>query len=157
MSISFGAIQLREVTLTLDTSAYADGDVLADTQELTEFFNPFNRSVIIQSLQVLDESDQGVALDVLFMRDNTSIGTENAALNISDTDARDIMGIVSVVAGDFVDLVNSKQAFPQFNPIVIQNDDAAEHSLYVAAVSRGAGTYGATGIRLRIGYIVNSS
>ena len=50
-----------DLTLTLDTSAYASGDVLSATAEITGFFVSTTSSRIITSVRVLDEDDQAGA------------------------------------------------------------------------------------------------
>ena len=138
-----------EVTFSLDTSAYADGDVLADMQEVTSAVLLSAGQCRIESVIVLDKDDQGEALDIVFMNASGSLGTENAAVSISDADADQIVGIVEVAAADYVDLVNSQLATKETNIIA----EAAATSLYVGAISRGTGTYTASGITLKIGVI----
>jgi len=143
-------VKIVDVALTLDTNAYASGDVLADTQEIASAM-PANGGVgIVESIIVLDESDQAQGFDLLFIEDSTSIGTENAALNIADAAARKILGLVSIAAGDYADLVNSRIATKTSVGLIVKAPSSSR-SIYVAAISRGTGTYAATGIRLRIG------
>lgn len=151
--IGTGPLQWHDVTLVLDTSQYTDGYLLADVVELPDFFLPANNAALVQSLHVLDEDDQGVALDVLFVNADTTWGTFNEALAISDAIARSIVGAVEVVSGDYVDLGGSQLAIPQFNPFLVAASSRSQKSLWVAAVSRGAGTYTASGVRLRIGVL----
>jgi hypothetical protein len=142
---------VREVTLSLDTSQYADGDVLADTQEIASALRISGGSGILHSVTVLDKDDQGEALDLLLLNASGSIGTENAAVSVSDAVADTIMGVVEVAAGDFVDLVNSQIAAKTNLGIVLEV--ASGSSLYVAAISRGTGTYTTAGITLKLGII----
>lgn len=144
------SLKIVDVSLTLDTDAYADGDVLADTQEVASAVPAKGGRAIVESITVLDEDDQGQAFDLLFMEDDTSIGTENAALNIADASARKILGLVSIASGDYADLINSQMAI-KTNVGLVVKALSTSRSLYVAAVSRGTGTYTATGIRIRIG------
>lgn len=139
-----------EVDLTLDTSAYADGDLLADAQEVPNFFGE-NGVGTITSIMVVDTDDQGIAFDLFFTDDSTSWGTENSAVAIADAQADDIQVVVSVATSDFVDLVNSQVAFKGNVNAIVKTSGAG--NLYVAAVSRGAGTYTASGLKLRIGVI----
>ena len=140
-----------DLTLSLSTSpAYADGDVLAAAQELASAVRASGGTGVIQSIQVVDHDDQAQALDIVISDSTITLGTENSAVSISDADADKILGIVPVVAGDYVDLVNSQYAIPEFQPIVIMPDTT---SLYISAISRGTGTYTASGIVLRIGIL----
>jgi len=142
---------VKEVTLSLDTNAYASGDVLAATQEVASALRLSGGSGILHSMVVLDKDDQGEALDVVFLNANGSIGTENAAVSVSDAVADTIIGVVEVAAGDFVDLANSQIACKSSLGIVLKV--ASGTSLYVAAISRGTGTYTAAGITLKVGII----
>jgi hypothetical protein len=143
-------ISITTVTLSLDTNAYADGDVLAATQIVTNCFRIVNGFGVIDSITVLDEDDQGIGFDLVFFDANTALGTENSAPDISDANARTILGWVRVSAADFIDLGGSRLATLTGLSLavksVVDTDD-----MYVAAISRGAGTYSATGIQLRIG------
>ena len=92
------------LTLSLDTSAYASGDVLADTQQADAFFAKADGGGVIESITVIDEDDQGAAFSIYFFQANRSLGTENNAPNISDANARDCLGWVDVSTADYKDL-----------------------------------------------------
>lgn len=139
-----------ELTLSVDTAIYATGDVLADTQELTNFFPVAGQAASINSVAVLDEDHQGGAFDLVFLKSNVSLGTENLAVSISDANAREILGIVSVVAGDYVDLVGSYLATICPVGLVVKTATA---SVWIAAISRDAKTYTASGLKLKIGIL----
>lgn len=142
-------VAVHELTLSLDTDAYADGDVLAASQELENVAALEAGCGVIQSVLVLDGDDQGEALDLVFFTADVSLGTENSAVSISDANAAYIVGVVEVGAGDYVDLVNSQLAHLENLGIGFQTA-AGETSLWVGAVSRGTGTYTASGIKLKI-------
>ncbi len=140
-----------DLTLSLDTGgAYADGDVLAAAQELTNAVRQSGGTGILQSVLVVDQDDQGQALDIVISDATITLGTENSAVSISDADAAKILGVVEVTAADYVDLVNSQVANIRNIGMVIMPDTT---SLYISAVSRGTGTYTASGIVLRFGII----
>jgi hypothetical protein len=147
-----GASVVKDLTFTLDTSAYADGDVLAEIQEIDGFFRAVGVGGVIQSLMVVDKDDQGEALDVVFLGLTGSLGTENAAVTISDADAAKIQGIVGVGAGDYTDLANSQVA-SMANLSLVVEPGAASDSIFVGLVSRGTGTYTSGGITIRIGLL----
>lgn len=140
-----------DLTLSLSTSpAYSDGDVLAAAQELTNAVRASGGTGVIQSIAVIDKDDQGQALDIVISDSTITLGTENAAVSISDADAAKILGIVEVTGSDYVDLVNSQYASIKNIGLVVMPDTT---SLYISAVSRGTGTYTASGIDLRFGII----
>lgn len=138
-----------DVTLSLDTSAYADGDLLADVQKIDNILGQKGSGTIV-SVTVIDEDDQGQGFDLFFTGDDTSWGTENSALAVADAQIREVQAVVNVASGDYTDLVNGQVAFKNnINALVKASSDG----LYVAAVSRGTGTYTASGLKLKIGII----
>ena len=66
-------------------------------------------------------------------------------------DNDNILGSVSVLASDYVDMANSQHASKKNVGIVVEAKSGT--SLWVAAVSRGTGTYAATAITLRFGIL----
>lgn len=142
-----------DVTLSLDTSPYNDGDVLADTQAVTGFFPAAGGSRVLQNIIVLDEDDQGVGFDLIFLDSNVSLGTENSAPSITDANGRSIIGKVSISAGDFIDLGGCRIA--DITPIGKTLKAAAgSTTLYVGAITRsGTPTYTASGLRVKLGGI----
>ena len=141
------------ITCSLDTNAYADGDVLFDTQEIADAVRNAGDSCVLQSILVLDKDDQGEAFDLIFFDANTSLGTENAAPDITDTEAEDILGRISVGAGDYYDLGLCQIAC--VSPIGLELKSGASTSLYVAGISRGTGTYTASGIMIKFAFLRN--
>ena len=138
-------------TLVLDTNAYASGDILVVPQEITGAFREAGGHLWIHNLVLLDEDDQGQAIDILFLNADGSIGTINSAVSVTDAVARTITGMVQVLTTDYANMINSQIAFKSN---IGQKIKAASGStsLYVAAVLRsGTPTYSASGIRLKIG------
>lgn len=143
-------VRVIPVTLSLDTSAYGDGDLLAATQEIPHFFAQINGACALHSLVILDEDDQGAAMDIVFLRANEDLGTENGAYALSDAEARSILYVQRVLSGDWYDL--GGQRIAQFTNIGAALRSAADSaSLYVAAISRGTPTYTASGLKMQIG------
>jgi hypothetical protein len=65
-----------DLTLSLDTAIYADADVLAATQEVPLAFAAPGGTLTVRNVLVLDEDDQGIAFDIIFLNAASSIGTE---------------------------------------------------------------------------------
>lgn len=146
-------LKFVDVTLSVDTSIYADGDVLADTQVVTGALRYSDAVAEIRSIQVLDEDDQGVALDLLFLDANVSIGTENAAPSVTDANARSILGLVSIAAADYKDLGGARIALARNVGLLIKAASGTRN-IYVAAITRGGTpTYTASGLKLRLGIV----
>ena len=139
---------ITAITFSLDTNIYADGDVLADSQILAVCLRVNDGTGIILDAIFNDEDDTGIAFDVLILDANVSLGTENSAPNISDANARNILGRFNVLASDFYDLGGVKVAHIRDVNIGVKGVSGAD-DLYIALISRGAGTYSASGITAR--------
>ena len=145
----------KEVTVTCDTAAYADGDVLAATQEITGVCKA-GRPSILWSMGILDKDDMGMDLDVYFLRTNVSIGTENAAAAITDTVADEILTVIPVTSSDYTDLGSSQFAMKNTADdgmgALLYGDDVGE-SVYIAIESGGTPTHTASGLTLKLGFL----
>ena len=141
-----------DVTLSLDTAAYAADDLMADTQVVANAMRVNDGTGVLQSVVVLDEDDQGTGFDLVFLSANNSLGSENAAVSVTDAGARDILGLISIAASDFTDLGGCRIATRTGIGLVVK-PAAGTRNLYVAAITRGAPTYTAAGVRLRLGFL----
>lgn len=101
----------KSVTLSTDTAAYVSGDLIADTQQVDGFFRKADGTGIINSITIVDEEAQGVAMYVLFHKTSTSMGSENSAPSISDANASaGIQGMVAIATTDWVTISGTKVA-----------------------------------------------
>jgi hypothetical protein len=150
-SVGSGLVVL-DLTLTLDTNIYADGDLMVDATALTTAVRVAAGTSRLVSVVVLDEDDQGVAFDLLFLNAATSLGSLNAAVNLTDAMGRTLIGKVAVATGDYYDFGGCRAAFKSDLNMLLKAASAST-TLYVAAVSRGAGTYTAAGIRIKVGLV----
>jgi len=152
--VATGPDDTAEVILSLDTSAYAAGDVLADTQVMTAAFRANGGTMILHNVQVFDLDDQAGALTLVFLRSNTSIGTENGAPSIADGDADEVIATVEVSSSAYVDFVNWQIAeVANIGKLIKAASDADD--LYIAALSNDTKTYTAAGIVVRVGLLRN--
>lgn len=142
--------KLVDVTFTLDTAAYANGDVLADTQEVR---NALLRNAGIGEmawLTLIDLDDQTAGdLDVVFLTENVSLGTENDPVSISDIDATKIISIFSVLSSRWVDVGGAKVA--TLAPRLLIRAGPGTTSIYMGLITRSARTHTANGIVARLG------
>jgi len=144
------SVDIFTVTLSTDTSAYADGDVLADTQSVSSVFLTSGGGRTLMSVHVLDKADQGQGFDLIFLDANNSLGTENSAPNISDANAEAILGRVAISSSDFYDIGGCRIATR--TGINLPMEGNASTTLYVGAISRGTGTYGASDLIIKLGF-----
>lgn len=135
------------VTFSLDTSIYASGDLLADTQAIAGALRVAGLTSKLTALTLLDKDNNTAAqIDVVFLRSNTSMGAENSAPTISDANAgTEIIGVVQVLAADFVAIGTGKQA-TKILPVPMDLYAAAGTTVYVALITRGTPTQTASGI-----------
>lgn len=146
--------KIIDITPTLDTSVYADGRILFQPTELALAVAAGGGTSLLQTISVTDESDQGVAFDLIFFRKSVTLGTINMAPSISDGDGDYFCGRVSVVASDYYDLGGVRVADPADTARGrLMRADDNQTSLWVAGISRGAGTYAATGLKLKFGFV----
>lgn len=147
------------VTPVLDTSAYADSRILFVPTEIPlALLAAFGYVITIETIQVLDGSNNGTALDLYFLNANTSLGTINNAATMTDANVKAaiIAGPISIATSDFATLATSgatnKTAY-------LRNVNAKmkglSTSLWVAALSRGGTpTYAAGDLTFQFGYTV---
>lgn len=134
-----------ELTLVTDTSAYANNDVLAVPQAIDDA--AFGG--VLESVVLLDEADQGVAIDLVFFRADATLGTINAAVSISDADAANIIGVISIAASDYSDMINSQVATVRGLGLIMKTSTP-----YIAAIVRsGTPTYAADSLKLKLGFV----
>lgn len=133
------------VTLSLDTGAYANNDLLADAQEVAGVALASGGKAILTDLVVIDEDDNGQAFTVFLSQISDSWGTENNAPTVSDTVVRSIQAMIPV--STYVDVGGAKIAHVYgINAIV---ETSGTTSLYVAVVNgTGTPTFTASGIKL---------
>lgn len=138
-----------EVTPVLDTSAYADNDVLFVSVAIPTFrpeaaSGPARKLV---SVVIVDQADQAQDIDLIFTEGSVTLGTINGAVNISDADALKICGTVSVLIADYCDTINSQVATKRGLDLIMHNPT------HVAGVCRsGTPTYAASSLRIKLGF-----
>lgn len=143
-----------EVTLSLDTNIYASGDVLADSQVVTNAMRVNDGTGVLQSVTVIDQDDQKALFYIYLLSANVAMGTENSAPSISDANALEILGTPIVIAvADYYDLggvsIAGKDAIGK-----VVKPATGTRNLYVAVVNgTGTPTYTAAGVKLRLGFL----
>lgn len=151
-----GKTAVVAVTLSTDTSAYASGDLIADTQQIDAFFRKADGTGVINSINIIDEDNQGVALYVIFMSTSTSLGSENSAPNISDANlTAGFQGIVSVGTADYVTISGAKVATIKNIGLPVKAVSGTD-DIYIAVLNAtGTPTFTAAGLEMRIGVLLD--
>jgi hypothetical protein len=148
----YGKTVLKSITLSTDTSAYASGDLIADTQQVDAALRVADGKGILQSISIIDEDAQGVALYVIIMRTSTSLGSENSAPNITDANlTAGFLGIISVATTDYVTLSGTKVATIRNIGLPIQAVSGTD-DIYIAVLNgTGTPTFTASGLEMVLG------
>ena len=146
-----------DVTPTLDTSAYADEDILFQATEVSNATRADGVSRCV-SIVVNDDDDNGGAFDLYFFDQEVSLASANSAENMSDTVRDSILAVVSFTAGDYIDLANGQIA--QKGPsdsgmmhLLQSSSPETSNSIWVGAVSQDTQTYTASGLKFKFGFI----
>jgi hypothetical protein len=151
LPVTGGHGEIVDVTPVCDTLAYTANDVLFDATEVADAVRVSGGTAELVSLTVLDEDDNAAAaMDLYVLRSNVSLGTANAAVSISDADAREVIGVVPIAAADWKDLINSRLACIKNIGLLVEPTTGT--SIYVAATTAGTPTQTASGIKLRLGF-----
>lgn len=147
-----GNTVLMDVTLSADTSIFASGDVIADTQQVANALRVNDGTGTLKSLVLIDEDDQGAAMDIYVFNGSGAMGTENSAPSISDANARNFLARIPVASGDWIDLGGVRIADLTALCGQVLKAASGTKDLYVAAVNgTGTPTFTASGLKLRLG------
>lgn len=142
-------MQVIEVTPVLDTSIYADNDVLFVPVAIPDYraANQTGPARKLVSVVVIDQADQAQDIDLVFSEGNITLGTINGAVNLSDADALKVCGVVSILTTDYSDTVNNQIATKRDVGLVMQG------ASYVSGICRsGTPTYAASSLRIKLGF-----
>ncbi len=142
-----------EVDLTVDTNAYASGDLIGAKLSLTvpPWAAGDTAGFLIQSVSLKDLAKQNAAIDVVFFHADPSgtTFTDNAALDVADADVSKIAGFAQVLTYASFNDNSYAQAGNLAIPVVMP----AGATLYACLVSRGTPTYAASDLSLRVGIV----
>jgi len=151
-------LDLITVTPTIETSTIDANDVLFNPIEIPYATSvPGGRS-LLHSICLVDTTDTatdaGVAIDLVFTKSATNLGTLDAAVSGADSVMEDILGVVSIVADDYVDLINANVATKTSIGLTLISSEDTTTSCYVAGIIRETGTArDADAILLKIGLL----
>ena len=148
-------IQLIQVTPTLDTSAYASGDLICDVATITSAALGSGGLCELVSVTIVDQDDNTASAYTIYVTNlSTTWGTFNAAPSLSDAGGLGIQAVIPIASGDWLDLGGFKVAQPR----IAQNigcicKTSGSANLYVAIVNgSGTPTFTASGIKITFGF-----
>lgn len=148
-----GPGRVLSLTPTCEASSLDANDVIFATEEIPAAFLRHGGQLLLTSVTVLDFADQGQAIDLVFLDSDVAVGTEDAAVSITDANAAKVLGVVSITTSDYADHIANQVATVR-NVGLLMQADGSSTSLYVAGVTRsGTPTYGASGLTIKLGVL----
>ena len=146
-------VDLIDVDLVTDTDATADNGVISNPVEIPNAVSVVAGSSLLHSVQLIDDDDDGKAIDLVFTQVSTNLGTVNGAIDAADSVAASILGVVSLTSY-FDGIV--WQISQKTNIGLVLKAVASTKSIYVGAINRSGGAVTKTAaddLHLRIGII----
>lgn len=145
-----GFAKLIHTDLSVDTSAYASGDLLGAKLTLSSAIRTSGGTGIIESIVLTDLAKQNAQIDVVFFDSNPSATTftDNAALDIADADLEKIIGHVTIYASDYISF--SDNAVATVRNLGLAFQASGSDDIYACLVVRGTPTYAADDLALRV-------
>lgn len=137
------------VTPVLGTVAYTLGRVLFVPTEIPLVTRGAAIPVRLESLAMSEKGTKQAEILLLFYNGTVSHGTVNGVSTLSGADALKYVGGVYVTYSDYVNLGSVSVASPQFNPAMMKPSST---SLFVAALTLGTPTYGASDLTFNFGF-----
>ena len=151
-----GKMDVDVITLTPDTATEecAAGDVIFQADELPNMVSVNAGTCMVHSIGVLDDDDNGQAIDIVFM-DTTGLldaGDDGGTIDAADGVIPDaIIGVVQITS--YFDGIAWQYGYKTNIGLVLKAPSDSK-SIYVSAVNRGStATWTAAGLRLQIGVI----
>lgn len=162
MAIVFANSQLQhggapsaiyEWTPSVLTATPTAGDVVAATETLTNFMRSAGGSAYITNLEIVQGDDIAPALRIYLLNSNVALGTEDAAISITDANAQKIETRIKVAVGDWDDMIASRFCSLSTADFGLRKVQAAAGSLdlYAAIVSDTAAAFTTSGMFIRFG------
>lgn len=152
-----GFAKLSSATPTVDTSAYATGDLVGGKLTWTNALKNITGTGYLVSVNMMDQSAQAVDFDVVIFREDPTATTftDQAAFDIADADTSKVIAIVQLgsttrfaFADNSVHFIGSL-AIPVW---ATNSNGGIAGTLYGALVARGAATFAAgTDVKVTIG------
>ncbi len=142
-------------TPVLDTSAYGTGDRMGSIVTLSAVHPDMGGRIKISSLQVIDLAKQNAQFDILlFDASPTVASADNAAIDIADAEIIKLVGVIPVLTADYTTAYAANSQATKSNINLIVKTSSTSNDLYMLLVSRGAPTYAASDLIIKIGYEV---
>jgi len=152
---NFGTpIKYVTVSFTTPTGALAAGDIAAATQVIAACTRADDQPAILHSVTLIDTDDQKANFRIVLFDANTSLGTEDSAPDIDDTEILTVQGMIDFVVADYIDLGGASFAHKSGLNIVVKpatGTDDIYAAAYIPATSTP--TYASGVVTARLGFV----
>jgi hypothetical protein len=131
---------------------YAANETLFQPVELPAITNE-NGCVVVTSVVMHDYDDQGVALNLVFLRQVITVGPNQAAMTIPDAQLHHVLGHINIAAGNYLNLATNQVATATNCGLVMRPAGTANHqtSIWMTANTLGTPTYAGGRLTFLIG------
>jgi hypothetical protein len=151
------SVRYYTVTPTIVPAAYDDNDTIGGVNTVYSLTAPGKGVSFIGSATLVDKAGQKADLDIIFFSGTSAptVSADNAAYDISDADALNQIGSISIAAADYIDSASNSTACKKGVSLPIPQWDGVNgvQNLYCVFVTRGTPTYvSASDLVLRIGF-----
>jgi hypothetical protein len=140
-------------TPTLDTVAYASGDVLFATAAIAGITRANDLRAVLMSLTAIDKSKNKPAFTLYFYQTNVTSAAANAANNLSDADAVNCLGFVDVASTDWKDLANNSFACLKGINLLLEAATGTTSVYVVGILNAGTPTFANGDLVLKLGVV----
>jgi hypothetical protein len=125
--------------------AYSIADVIGAVNTVSEVAADSGMAVILESICVIDLTNQKSALDIYFFSEApaNTVGADNAAYVLNDADAPFLLGRINIAAANYVSSSTTNAECTVANIQLMLQPKAGSRDIYMLVVSRGTPTYGA--------------
>ena len=139
-------LKVIHVTATTDAESIGDNKVIAQSIEFPGVFHTSRGRAMLRSIQILDETTTGPAVDILISSTNSAItGDEGKSIgeDIDDLDVsfRNMQGHVSIAASDWTDMFDAKMATKTNIDLVLHAANNTDRSIYIHVINRSGSNW----------------
>lgn len=145
-SIANSLLQL-EVTPTVTAGAYSAGQQVGGLQTLDRPCIDQNRFAMLAALCIIDKANQKAAFTIFLFNDAPTVGSDNAAVNISSADlVSKCQGFITIASGDWqtCKAATNAVAFKSFSDVTFIRSLNVNAKIYAVPVTTGTPTYAST-------------
>jgi len=128
---------------TVTAGAYSANDAVGGLLTFANACEKGRRSGIVQSVVIIDEAKQSVALELHLYNRTFTPTADNAAVDPTDADLANYVGSVKIATGDYTDFADNSAATVATSGLGFELVSGGT-SLFGQLVTRGTPTYAAT-------------